>query len=280
MRGGFEHEVTARFRRAAARWELTDPEVLCLHASKAVLSANSRHFGPVILKLDRNRIQLRSEYEMLARLDGRGSCKAYAFDESGGLLLEERILPGAVLRREPSMEIRIDALFRVFRDIHVRGECRESYLDWLEEICQFCRDRQVPGELRDKAFQARDICGEIFAKYPERVVLHGDLHHDNLLRRTDGSYAMTDPKGVLGPEILDLPRFLLNELDTPHADPDERHLETVIHRMAERFGYSRGDLGRLFFMEAVLANIWCLEDGEAVNRRQMELADKILAICQ
>lgn len=128
----------------------------------------------------------------------------------------------------------------------------------------------LPGELRDKAFQARDICGEIFAKYPERVVLHGDLHHDNLLRRTDGSYAMTDPKGVLGPEILDLPRFLLNELDTPHADPDERHLETVIRRMAERFGYSRG----------VLANIWCLEDGEAVNRRQMELADKILAICQ
>lgn len=178
------------------------------------------------------------------------------------------------------MEIRIDALFRVFRDIHVRGECRESYLDWLEEICQFCRDRQVPEELRDKAFQARDICGEIFAKYPERVMLHGDLHHDNLLRRTDGSYAMTDPKGVLGPEILDLPRFLLNELDTPHADPDERHLETVIRRMAERFGYSRGDLGRLFFMEAVLANIWSLEDGEAVNRSQMELADKILEICQ
>ena len=117
MRGEFEHEVTAR-------WELTDPKVLCLRASKAVLSANSRQFGPVILKLDRNRIQLRSEYETLARLDGRGSCKVYAFDESGGLLLEERILPGTVLRREPSMEIRIDALFRVFRDIHVRGECR------------------------------------------------------------------------------------------------------------------------------------------------------------
>lgn len=33
-------------------------------------------------------------------------------------------------------------------------------------------------------------------------------------------------------------------------------------------------------MEAVLANIWSLEDGEAVNRRQMELADKVLAICQ
>ena len=71
---------------------------------------------------------------MLARLDGIGSCKAYAFDESGGLLLEERILPGTVLRRESSMEIRIDALFRVFRDIHVRGECRESYLDWLEAV--------------------------------------------------------------------------------------------------------------------------------------------------
>ena len=43
--------------------------------------------------------------------------------------------------------------------------------------------------------------------------MHGDLHHDNILLRKDGSYAMIDPKGVAGPEILDLPRYIMNEID-------------------------------------------------------------------
>ncbi len=271
--------LTSVLWQAVDRWELTKPELLCQRSANAVYTADSRRFGPVILKWDNDHVQLGREYDMLARLDGKGCCKAYAFDEGAGLLLEERILPGTSLRQEVSVEARMDAFTRVFRVIHVGGNCRESYLDWLEEICRFCKEHPVPAELREKALQARDICREVFVKYPDRVVLHGDLHHDNLLRRADGSYVMTDPKGVLGPEILDLPRFLLNEPDTRHEDPDERHLEMVIGRIAGLLGYPREDLSRLFFMEAVLANVWCLEDGEPVDLRQLELADKILRTC-
>lgn len=42
-----------------------------------------------------------------AGLSGRHSCKVYAYDESAGFLLEERIFPGTVLRKESSLEKRI-----------------------------------------------------------------------------------------------------------------------------------------------------------------------------
>lgn len=35
---------------------------------------------------------------------------------------------------------------------------------------------------------------------------------------------------------------------------------------------SGGDIGKLYFMETVLANIWCAEDGEEMNRHDREVA--------
>lgn len=40
---------------------------------------------------------------------------------------------------------------------------------------------QVPAEFLGMARKSGEICEELFRKYPERMLLHGDLHHDNLL---------------------------------------------------------------------------------------------------
>ena len=125
----------------------------------------------------------------------------------------------------------------------------------------FCESQNVSDVLTRLAGQARDICAELFEKYPERVLLHGDLHHDNLLLRSDGSYGVIDPKGVIGPEILDLPRFLLNEADFG----DSSHMERAIRLVSQACGYPEEDLRKALFMEAVLATVWCVEDGMPVK---------------
>lgn len=213
---------------------------------------------------------------MLAGLSGAYNCKVYAYEESAGLLLEERIIPGTVLRREASLEKRIRIFSGVFGGIHLPAEEGGTYLDWLERICGYCRQNPVAEELPDLAVQARGVCAEVFGRYPDRVLLHGDLHHDNILSRTDGSYAMIDPKGVIGPAIMDLPRFILNELDTDHTCPDGEHIREVIRLLGLQTGYPEADIGRLFFMETVLENIWCVEDGEEANRQELEVAGLFL----
>ncbi|MCM1240776.1 MAG: aminoglycoside phosphotransferase family protein [Lachnospiraceae bacterium] len=253
---------------AVEKWNLDCPEAVYEHAEKAVFRAESGIFGPVILKIDQNREQLGFEYRMLARLSGQHSCRVYAYDESAGLLLEERIMPGRTLRREASLEKRIQCFLQVFREIHMPADFGETYLDWLERICGYCA---CHGVAEDMASRACSFCAEMFEKYPDRALLHGDLHHDNLLLRADGSYAMIDPKGVVGPAIMDLPRFILNELNTDHGCPDRRHIEEVIRLIGEQSGYPAADIRKLFYMETILANVWRMEDGEEMDRQELEL---------
>lgn len=269
-----EPDMQDRINYAVKKWELDHLEAIYEHSAKGVFSAESKTFGTVILKINPHITQLQSEYQMLAQLSGRHNCKVYAFDENAGLLLEEHIFPGTTLRREMSLEKRLQVFLQIFQEIHMPADSGATYLNWLEHICEYCVSHQTAV---DMASLAHLFCVEMFGKYPDRVLLHGDLHHDNLLLRTDGSYAMIDPKGIIGPAIMDLPRFILNELDTTHSCSDRQHIEEVIRRLDQQSGYPAADIGKLFYMETVLEYIWCLEDGEEMNRHELEIADYIVS---
>lgn len=266
---------------ATEKWRLDRLEEIYRRSSKAVFSAESERYGAVILKIDSDSAQLKSEYRMLARLTG-GCAQVYAYEEGMGLLLEERILPGTVLRQEASLEKRIEVFSQVFRRIHASAEnvpvehaqCEqgETYLDWLEEICGWCVRNRAAEDMTEMAERARRYCAEMFEKYPDRMLLHGDLHHDNMLLKSDGSYVMIDPKGVVGPAVMDLPRYILNEIGTVHDRSDRQHMEEVIRLICERLDYPQADVRKLFFMETVLENVWCMESGEKIDRHEIELA--------
>lgn len=277
---------------AKAHWNLRNIEIIYENADKAVYSAVSSKFGDVILKVNQNTLQLKEEYDTLCVMNGSETnkycCRSFRYDEEKGILLEERLLPGTVLREEPSLEVRIYAFERVFRNIHkeiVEDGC-QTYLEWLQEICDYCEKHQENRQLKEKYFgewcladyaeRARGICEKFFDKYPERMLLHGDLHHDNILLREDGSYAMIDPKGVVGPEILDLPRYIMNEIDTKHECSDKEHMQRVVQKMSEVFGYPEIEVARAYFMEVVLGNVWCAGDGEDINVEEIEIAEEIL----
>lgn len=273
-------------------WNLSNIEIIYENADKAVYSASSPEFGAVILKLNQNTAQLKEEYDMLCVMNGSGPnqycCRLFAYDEEKGILLEERLLPGTVLREEISLEARLLAFERVFRNIHkeVVEDGRQTYLEWLAGICVFCVKHPENPVLMEKSFgeyslaifaeRARGICESFFEQYPERVLLHGDLHHDNILLREDGSYAMIDPKGVIGPEILDLPRYIMNEIDTKYETSAKEHMKKVVHRISEVFGYPKIEVAQAYFMEVVLGNVWCMEDGEEINAEEIGIAWEIL----
>lgn len=262
--------MNEKLKLSVSRWGLSEVETVYQNPNKAVFAAQSEQFGPVILKIDRDTAQLSSECDTLTRM--LGCCRVWACDTHDGLLLEERILPGTPLREEPDMCKRIAAFKSAFRSIHSPAREGVTYLNWLEKINRFCERSDAAADIRDKAARALSICAEMFEKYPDRVLLHGDLHHDNLLRRGDGSYAVIDPKGVIGPEILDTPRFIMNELDTPYEEPEKEHMAKVIALVSRELDYPEEDIRRLYFMEVVLGNVWCLEDGEEMNGEELTLA--------
>ena len=185
-------------------------------------------------------------YAMLRRLDGDHACRVLDFD--GTWLTMERIIPGDTLRTVAEPEQRLGIFAEVIHAIHRPVEAGESYLDWLTAA-----RRKAPANWRHRADRALSIGRAFFDAYPERLLLHGDLHHDNILRHSDGSWVIIDPKAVVAPAIFDLPRFLLNDQDRA----------VLIPRFAEVFGYPEDHIRAAFLMEVTLANLWSMEDGAA-----------------
>ncbi len=91
-----------------------------------------------------------------------------------------------------------------------------------------------------------------------------------------GKYSIIDPKGVIGPRIFDIPRFVLNELDENLNKTGKRHILYVINELSKALNYDEKDIKKLFFMETMFANIWCIEDGEEIDEDVINMAYEIL----
>lgn len=268
MTGKEARELTGhKLSAAVAQWKLDEVSCLYERETRAVYSACSKQWGNVIVKINEDKKELKAGCDMLRALNGKGCCLVHAFDAGDGVAVLEQILPGTTLRQEKEPQKRVEAFCGVFGQIHMDGadvSGHDAYMDWLERAEQYCKESGAAMEIREQMHRACQIGKEMFDKYPERLLLHGDLHHDNILLGA-GGYRMIDPKGVVGPEIFDIPRFLLNELNEPdyvsHGETVS-HIEMMTGLLAQKTGYDRKDMEKLLFMEGMLDVVWCMEDGE------------------
>jgi streptomycin 6-kinase len=97
------------------------------------------------------------------------------------------------------------------------------------------------------------------------VVLHGDIHHENILRDPRGGWAAIDPKGLIGESTYDY----ANTLENPIAHKDVVLSPGRLRRQAEIIAETAGlELRRLLeftFAYAALSECWGVEDGNATG---------------
>jgi streptomycin 6-kinase len=93
------------------------------------------------------------------------------------------------------------------------------------------------------------------------VLLHGDLHQDNILQDGD-EWLVIDPKGVIGEDAYEVGAFIRNPIEMLISS------EKVLDMLRYRVKYFSDELfipsQRIkdwSFVQAVLAWAWALEDG-------------------
>lgn len=267
---------------AIHKWSLQVVEEIYILENRAVYSVESEQYGASILKINQDAACMFREYEMLRALAGKHCCRIYEFDRGHGILLEEKLKPGIVLRNETDVDIRIKRFAEVFQEIHYAPPVEaqfDTYSDWLYRACAKMQRIKKPEDLSGFLTIARNICRKMFEKYPERVLLHGDLHHDNILLTVSGSYSMIDPKGVIGPRIFDISRFIMNEFDPAINQSGKEHIYHVIKELYKLLNYPLEDMKQLLFMEVVLGNSWLVEDGKKPDMESVAIAAAIYEDC-
>ena len=104
------------------------------------------------------------------------------------------------------------------------------------------------------------IARELLAEPREPCVLHGDLHHGNVLDGGERDWLAIDPKGLLGERAFDFANIFCNPTHAIAMAPGrlERQLRVVAN--AARLDELR--LLRWIAAYAGLSAAWSMEDGE------------------
>jgi len=270
----------------AERWGLTlgEPFALSLHW---VAPARTPAGEDLVLKLGvPGQPHLAREVDVLRRWDGHGAVRLVGDDPAHGALLVERAGRGStaadlVPHRD---EEATRALLGVARSLHAADPDGLGLLDVATEadsmqahLALHGAGDPLPAGVVDLA---RELLLELSRTRTSVVLLHGDLHHDNVLRHVGGGHDATagwvaiDPHGWRGDPGFEVGPMLYNPLATP---PDElvRLLPRRIELAAEVLGQPLDRLRAWGFVAAVLSQVWSCEDGGAPEPAPGAVADAL-----
>jgi streptomycin 6-kinase len=97
---------------------------------------------------------------------------------------------------------------------------------------------------------------------PQPVLLHGDLHHFNILS-SDRGWLAIDPKGVIGPAAFDIGALLINPwVVSGRVGDAPRVIHDRIAALSGRLGIDRQTVRDWGLVRAVLSACWSLEEGQ------------------
>lgn len=103
------------------------------------------------------------------------------------------------------------------------------------------------------------IARELLAGPPvDEVVLHGDIHHDNILHFGDRGWLAIDPKGLRGDRAFDYANLFCNPAHEIAADP-ARFTQRVVC-VADAARLDRRRLLKWILAWAGLSAVWLMED--------------------
>jgi streptomycin 6-kinase len=259
----------------SSEWGLTDVRPIdSQYIGVSVVLQGKSVSGDVVLKLvpPAGDSQPR-EVAALQGWNGRGAVRLLEQDVHRGALLLERLAPGDVLAVTDETD---DEATRVIADVASRlavtaipevARQLPGLEVWTDDLMSYAQTYGQSGPIdADLIDTARSLIDHLLETAPQPVLLHGDLHHDNVLSTPDGWVAI-DPKGYVGDPAAEVGQMFFNPI--PYVRPlSDDALQGLVERRLDawaRFSDLDPDrVRRWAFVKAVVSDVWSVEDeGEA-----------------
>jgi streptomycin 6-kinase len=269
-------DLPALLERCAQRWslEIQPPFPLSYNYVAPAGLSDGTH---AVLKLGVPNPELLSEIAALRAFAGNGAVRLLESDPAQGILLLERLEPGEPLSRVEQDPQAVSIAARVTRQLWRTpvGGPFPSLARWtngLQKLRPYFGGGcgPFPPALVDKAVKLRD---ELLSIPTEPVLLHGDLHHDNILTAQRRPWLAIDPKGVVGDRTYEPTPFMYNHI--PAGIPPNE-LKALLARRIDQFAAELDlDRPRLLawsFVQCVLSGWWSYSDHGSGWERVLSIA--------
>lgn len=243
-------------------WNLTEitpvPNMTFNYVAKAILNTNE----PVILKISYDKKSVINEKQALTDLGHHGSIRLIGYNELYNALLLQQAIPGITLKSlyRDQYDYVMDSYIETMHRLHHQHLPKKSNYphvsDWLNVLEQ-PNLKQIPPVLLNKAIELKN---KLLSSSKPLILLHGDLHHDNVLKHGNKWLAI-DPKGVIGEAEFEIAAFdfmYVNELTT------STNVKNLISKRVELLAHKSGlDAQRIkdwVLVRLILMAAWFIED--------------------
>ena len=251
----------------AERWSLSLGEPFALSYNFVV--AAMRNGEAVVLKAGVPGPELRSEIAAMRLFDGAGAARVLEADVERGVMLLERVDPGAVLadlwpaRDDEATRITAGVMRSLWRPLSA-GHPFPTLERWSLALERMARDHARAQPLDARLLQrAVVIRRALLDSAPETVLLHGDLHHLNILSSKRAGWLLIDPKGVAGERAYECGPFLLNPSGLMNAPQQVgAMIAKRVEILSDLLALDCARVMRWAFVHSVLSACWSAEDGE------------------
>jgi streptomycin 6-kinase len=276
-------ELPRRLADLAAQWQLTLTAPAFPLSYNYVAPAVRADGATVVLKLGMPSPLLACEIEALRLAEGRGMAQLLAADADQGALLLERLSPGATLATlddEAATARAAEVMQRIWRPAPASHPF-PTVQHWAQG---FVRLRQrfsggsgpLPARLVELAERLFD---ELLASAGEPVLLHGDLHHFNILSAQREPWLAIDPQGVVGEPAYEVGALLRNPFDPlPPFDDLLRIQARRVDQLSEALGFQRQRIAGWGLAQAVLSAWWHVEDNVGSFEQPLAYAKALAAL--
>ncbi|WP_316568766.1 aminoglycoside phosphotransferase family protein [Neobacillus sp. YIM B06451] len=206
--------LEGQIRHYSEKWNLVIEGPVPNLSYNYVTKAKDIKGTPVILKLGVANGEFKNEVRAVKAYKGNSFVKLLVEDAENGAMLLERLLPGhnlSTLEDEEQVTREYINVWRKIRTPIPAGVNFPSVKDWASGLDRYKAMFPEGGE--PIPFEAVDTAASFFkelAGLGEEQLLHGDLHHENILYAEGRGWVAIDPKGVIGHPYFDIISFLVN----------------------------------------------------------------------
>ncbi|MCA1058238.1 aminoglycoside phosphotransferase family protein [Rossellomorea aquimaris] len=229
-----------------------------------VVPVRIRQERDAVLKIGYPNNDFSNEFHALQDFQGRGMVEVLDYNKVEGWILLDRLLPGASLHSIDDEEEVLSIFAHTAKRLWHKPVSVHSYptvQSWSKGIGRL-RERFNGGSgpiPEDLVLKAENLYTELLGTSTDRFLLHGDLHHGNILYSDSSGWTAIDPKGLIGEREYDCIQFMLNEWKKWEVPIELLRYRT--RTLASLLSLSYERLISYGFCHSILSASWSVEDG-------------------
>jgi len=207
-----------------------------------------------------------SELQALKFFAGKGCVELLDYVVEDGVMLLEEAQPGTTLaeytrsgRDEEAIVICAD-LIRILHARPFSSDSLKSPPQYLHDLFSDFEDIKPLVSKKGSVFElqillrAQQEYADLLASTKANILLHGDLHHFNILKSTRNNWLAIDPHGIVGDATFEIAAFMRNPYPgILKIGSTKKLLQRRIDIFADLLGFDKQRIWRWSFAHNILA---------------------------